>query len=398
MFDVSKPKNVTLLPVSLIASSIVKFKYVNPKYVDRLVGKYAPVSSFVLSLIIEETLQNANLGYVHTEATVGRFKSDIPEITKSLIGIADKLLANNLSRSRKNAWDFYGGLDFDFVHESNPNAMRNGKHTNTSVKAYFYYKEFARPKTERRVVFHLNHHEIDGTMWSISFPIQVVMKGFQFIEDGCIGYCHGISLLGDEASSFGQRNYCGVTKRDWLKRMGEHFRAIRNGSNKLFHSAWRQFVGRSDVHLISELIVVNHTFEEIMAWEEWVVDREMAAGTSLNMIPGGFKGMKFLHEHRLTLSERVSLEERDAGTLQYQAANSRAGIPNLLISELWNDQAYAESVICGAEGRLSVDQVRRIRQLNDSGVSIEKIVEATSAKNKLQVERVLSGLTYSRVR
>lgn len=46
----------------------MKFKYVNPKYADRLVGKYAPVSSFVLSLIIEEALQNANLGYVHTEA------------------------------------------------------------------------------------------------------------------------------------------------------------------------------------------------------------------------------------------------------------------------------------------------------------------------------------------
>ena len=375
----------------------MNFKYVNPKLVAQFVGNYAPVNSFVLARIIEEALENTNLGYVHTEASLGRLKSDIPEITEALTGVADKLLANNLSRSRKSAWDLYQGLDFDLVHESNPNTMRNGKHTNTSVKAYFYHTEFARPQSERRVVFHLNHHELDGTMWSISFPVQIVMKGFPFIENGYFGYCHGISLLGDATSNFGQHNYCGVTKRDWLKRMSEHFREIRNGSNKTFHSAWRQYVGRNDVHLTSELVVVNHTFEEIMSWEEWIVDREMALGTSLNMIPGGFKGMKFLHEHRLTTSEKVSLEEREVAVARYQAANPRAGIPNLLISELWNDPTYAESVICGAEGRLSVDQVRRIRQLNDSGIPIEKMVELVGAKNELQVERVLKGVTYSRI-
>jgi hypothetical protein len=35
-------------------------------------------------------------------------------------------------------------------------------------------------------------------------------------------------------------------------------------------------------------------------WEEDQVDIHMAAGNSLNMIPGGFKGNRFLHEHRLT--------------------------------------------------------------------------------------------------
>ena len=35
-----------------------------------------------------------------------------------------------------------------------------------------------------------------------------------------------------------------------------------------------------------------------MDWEEWAVDEQMNAKTSLNMIPGGFKGMKFLHKHR----------------------------------------------------------------------------------------------------
>ena len=123
----------------------------------------------------------------------------------------------------------------------------------------------------------------------------------------------------------------------------------------------------------------------------------MAAGTSLNMIPGGFKGMRYLHEHRLTSSTRVSIEERDKAIERFQSLHPRAGIPNLLISQLWNNPEYAEQVICGAEGRLSPDQVRRIRELNATGIPVEKIVDLVGAKNLLQVERVLSGVTYSRI-
>jgi hypothetical protein len=179
--------------------------------------------------------------------------------------------------------------------------------------------------------------------------------------------------------------------------MSEHFREVQSGSNKTFHSAWRQYAGNNNVHLTSELIIANHTFNEIMAWEEWAVDQQMAAGTSLNMIPGGFKGMKFLHEHRITNLPRVTIEERDDAVKRYQALNPRAGIPNLLISQLWNDPEYAENVICGGEGRLTADQVRRIRGLSDVGTPIERITELVNARNQLQVERVLKGVTYSRI-
>jgi hypothetical protein len=146
------------------------------------------------------------------------------------------------------------------------------------------------------------------------------------------------------------------------------------------------------------LVVVNHSFEEIMGWEEWAVDREMAAGTSLNMIPGGFKGMKFLHEHRLTKSQRITLEERDEAIVRYQGQNPRVGVPNLIVSELWNNAQYAENVICGAEGRLSVEQVRKIRELNELAISVEEITHLVAARNQLQVERLLKGITYSRIK
>lgn len=376
----------------------MKFKYVNPKLVEEVIGRYAPINSFMFARIIEETLENTNLGYVHTEAGKGRFQSDPPEISEALEGIADKLLAHNLSRNKQHNWDFFSGLDFDLVHESNHGAMKNGASVNTTVKAYFYHTEFSREKNERRVVFHLQYNAVNGTQWAISFPVQAVMKGFPKIPDSYVGYSHGISLLDEDGKPKNpQHNYIGITKRGWLKRMSEHFREVENGSNKTFHSAWREYSGRSDVLLTSELIVLNHSFEEIMSWEEWAVDREMNAGTSLNMIPGGFKGMKFLYEHSLTSSERVSIEEREAAIANYQAANQRLSVPNLLISELWNNQDYAEKVICGAEGRLSPEQVREIRSLNSIGLPIEKIRETVGAKNLLQVQRVLDGITYSRI-
>jgi hypothetical protein len=194
----------------------MKFRYVNPKAVDEIVGQYAPVSSFLLARIIEEALNNTNLGYVHTQARAGRFLSDPPEISKALVGIADKLLAHNTSGARRHMWDLYGGLDFDLVHESNPKTMKNGRSTNTSVKAYFFHTEFSRPPKDRRIVFHLNHNEIDGTQWSISFPVQLVMKGFPWIKDGHFGYSHGISLIDAEQKLRDQHNYIGITKRSWL--------------------------------------------------------------------------------------------------------------------------------------------------------------------------------------
>ncbi|WP_019025082.1 MULTISPECIES: hypothetical protein [unclassified Thioalkalivibrio] len=376
----------------------MKFKYVNPKAVKGVVANYAPVNPFVFARIIEETLENINQGFVHTEAGAGRFKSDPPSISAALVGVADKLLAHNVSEAKAHPPDFYSGLDFDLVHEASPTVLGTGSHVKTTVKSYFHHTEYAREPSQRRVAFHLVYNDINGTRWSISFPIQVVMKGYPSLNEGYVGYAHGIWLPDPSDTGSGeQHNYIGVTKRGWLRRMAEHFSEIRSGSNKTFHRAWRDYVGRRDVSLTSELIVTHHTFEQIMAWEEEQVDREMSDGTSLNMIPGGFKGMRFLHEHRLTTSNVVSLQEREQAVARYQAQNPRAGIPNLIISELWRKPEYAEQVICGAEGRLSPAQVRSIRELNGLGVPVEKIAQSVGAKNCLQVERVLKGVTYSRI-
>lgn len=374
----------------------MKFKFVSPKTVEEVVGRYAPISAFMLAKIIEEALDNTNKGYVQTTAR-RRDRHTSEDVTRGLTGVVDKMLVDNVHRAGRQPWEMYEGLDFDIVHEVRPKTSGGQPVLTTSVNPYFHSAEYGRPLGQRRVVFHLVYHEIEGTQWSISFPVQVVMKGFPRIQDGHVGYSHGITLRSSDGTLGKQFNYLGITKRNWLARMAEHFNEVRNGSNKTFHAAWRKYKGTQEAILLSELIVTNHTYEQIMGWEEWNVDNEMAAGTSLNMIPGGFKGIRFLHEHRLIGSQSVSLEERDAAAEAYQVVNPRVGVPNLLVSQLWNNPEYAELVICGPEGRLSPEQVRRIREYALNGMATEAIVKEVGAKNLLQIHRVLSRQTYTRI-
>lgn len=47
-----------------------------------------------------------------------------------------------------------------------------------------------------------------------------------------------------------------------------------------------------------------------MEREERHVDRFAYGPNGLNMIPGGFKGLQFLHEHRITDRTYISLEDK----------------------------------------------------------------------------------------
>jgi hypothetical protein len=371
-----------------------KLEYIDQAAVMRLLSGYSPINPKMFAHLLDTVLRGINNEGLVYWSSKGSYPSDPPEISEQLKGVPKKLLAHNMKRGALDPWDMYGELDFDIVHMSHKDAGL----VQTEVKAYFHHTPFSRPKHERRIVLHICSHKINGTVWSISVPLQMLIKGWPKIENEHIGYAHSITLIDSATGEMDQHFYIGVSKRNWLARMAEHFREIHSGSNKTFHRAWREYIGRRDVLLGSELITGNHTFEQIMDWEEEFVDKYMALGKSLNMIPGGFKGVRFLHEHRLIGSARnVTLEDRDRAATQYQSLNPRIGVPNLLISELWKNEEYAQKVICGVEGRLSVEQVREIRRLNAMKMSIEKITSMVKALNERQVERVLSGDTYSRI-
>ena len=386
------PRALSMAAVNAMHSKPLKF--VASKNVDFLFGKQAQVPPRILSAILDEALDNINQGYSLTESRRGRFKED-PKTVEYLTGSMDALLRDN-RETKANSWDLCQDFDFDITLEYQRDASGNGGSMRSYVHPFFKAPDFQRPKAQTRVVLRLLIKTYQGSRWGIAIPLQLILKGMRFTSDCHFGYGHQIYLHGAHREAR-QLQYLGVTKRNWLTRMAEHFREVESGGNKTFHKAWRDFAGGQDVDLTSELIVHNHSYEQIMAWEEEQVDACVASGTSLNMIPGGFKGMRFLHEHRLTQGRRVSLKERDRAIELFQRDNPRHGIPNLIVSNLWKKEEYAIRVICGPEGRLSVDQVLKIRRLGREGGNIDEITELVGARNRDQVKRVLEGRTYARV-
>ncbi|OLO09808.1 hypothetical protein BTW08_00930 [Salinicola sp. MH3R3-1] len=368
-----------------------KYKYINPAAVKNIVGKWAPLSAWNFSFLMECFMAVLNDNGASIMNSKGTYKTNITGVPEALKGVGEKLLKSN-RRYKSRSWKLFDELDFDITH-----SCVEGEPVETMVKPYFAFEEFRRKKEETRVVVHATIARFEGTIWTISFPLQYIMKCYPKIKNQHFGYCHKIALLDEGGGIDKEYIYVGVTGRNWLQRMNEHFNEIKSGSNKLFHQTWREFTGKKNVMLSSELVVGDHSYEQIMSWEEDFVDKYMELGVSLNMIPGGFKGMRFLHKHRLLNSDKVTIKERDAALVEYQRQHPKAGIPNLFISELWKDDEYAARIICGPEGRLSVQQVQEIRKLNSMGVSLGKIVELVNALNIQQVQRVISGETYTRI-
>ena len=140
------------------------------------------------------------------------------------------------------------------------------------------------------------------------------------------------------------------------------------------------------------------TSELIQKWEEIGVDRFAYGPNGLNMIPGGFKGLKFLHKHRITNRVDISLDERDEAVSEYLRRNPRKGIPNPFMAELWKDDDFYLKNIEARPKTLSPAQVRLIRELWKNDRSIADIADEVGALNEIQVKNVVAGRTYQRIR
>jgi len=191
--------------------------------------------------------------------------------------------------------------------------------------------------------------------------------------------------------------YVGITGRNWLLRLGEHIREMHRGSRKRFHAAWRESLGLRDVLFVSSLLDVNLTFEDAMDWEELHVDKFAYGPNGLNMIPGGFKGLRHLHKLGIIARQDISLEERERAMAEYLRQNPRKGIPNPFMAELWKDDNHYLKVNEANPKRLSAEQVRLIRRLAAEGISVEEIVTEIGALNETQVKNVIAGRYYRRV-
>jgi hypothetical protein len=311
------------------------------------------------------------------------------------VGSIPKRLVEHNKQPRKLHLCEMAQIDADVVFSYDASTKR----AKMQWKAYFENPKFSRPESDQRVVLHISVMEGTGLTRTISVPLQALMVGYGDVLDGHQGYAHSITFKEPGGEILDQVYYIGVTGRNWLVRMEEHLAEIRGGSNKRFHAAWRAYAGDTKVMLGSELIVLNHSFKGIMDWEEEQVDAVMEAKKSLNMIPGGFKGMRFLHEHRVTDRVDISLEQRDRAISEYaRRSGVRAGVPNLFLAELWRDDEFYLKVLSGRSDVLTPGQVLAIRDLAAKGRTAQQILEAVGARNVDQVHRVLLGKTYKRIR
>lgn len=255
-----------------------------------------------------------------------------------------------------------------------------------------------------------NFHTIlmleNGITWKTIVPLQFILKGWGDANRGHQCYVHSIShnisqiksysdMLAREAAAVNDYHYVGITGRNWLHRFREHMGEMGRGSRRWFHRAWRKSMGVRDVHFASQLQNINLTYKEAMNWEEFHVDR--LGSNRLNMIPGGFKGLKHLYKHRITNRMNVSLEERDKAIAEYARLNPRKGIPNLFITELWKDDEFYLKINEARSDRLSADQVRKIRELARMGWSVSDIKKDVNARNERQVKDVITGKYYGRI-
>ena len=248
----------------------------------------------------------------------------------------------------------------------------------------------------------------DGMERKTTVPLQFLLKGWGDASIGYQCYVHTIAhnlnrirnfdeLLARNLSNSDTYYYVGITSRNWLLRLDEHVREMWQGNRRLFYTAWRERYGMSDVHFASTLSDVNLSFEDAMNWEEVHVDKFASDQYGLNMIPGGFKGLRLLHEHRIIGRLDITLEERDKAIGEFARQNPRRGIPNPFIAELWRDDEYYLKVIESRPKTLSPDQVRQIRRLAASRRPIAEIAQEVGALNELQVKNVISGKYYRRM-
>lgn len=311
----------------------MKFKTINPHNVEHMVPSWL-VDPFVFAKLLDDSLSRA-------------FASD--------------------SSLRPRAWDnklsFYAELDFNVA----PSRLRicvadESGGTNFPL----------------------------GTLWiaagnvEVLLPINAMLKGsVDYRGTHCV-YAHTIMT---ECPM----TYVGVTKQRWFSRFAQHRSSASRGSPYVFHAALRK---HHDCKIQHRIIYDGLDFESAMNAEEEFVDAFSLYPVGLNMIPGGFAGLRYLS----TLGfQAKSISERDTAIERVANRENIDGKPNPLCAARWSsDQDYVNRVICGHSGRLTLEEVRQIRLLVSFGKSVDDVSSRTGAP-LLKVKQVAAGKTYGRV-
>jgi hypothetical protein len=215
--------------------------------------------------------------------------------------------------------------------------------------------------------------------------------------------------------------YYGITKRGWMRRFNEHTKEATSGQSPLrFHRIMGASIASRLKSIYPEAGVdqgdeieglriasMHHVIcmagldlETAQNIEEYLVAKySFDKPLGLNMIPGGRAGLSYLHQLAVVNPDvsDINEEERDQAICRYLKAHPRLGIPNPGVARCWDDPEYVRRIICGHNGRLSIEQLEEVRRLGARGTEPMRIAALVGARNSSQVERVLAGKTYRRI-
>jgi hypothetical protein len=225
--------------------------------------------------------------------------------------------------------------------------------------------------------------------------------------------------LPPSVQQFHQKNslvYVGITKRTWQERYRQHCRDMGRGSNLLFHRALRgEFCSVGCIEHIVERAGLAE--KQAMEIEEREVEKRSLCSlfqNGLNMIPGGYAGLKcvchFASRTGYAMDRELSADNVEAVLVDVQrhlfkkhfntAVIERV---NAEIARLWaEDINYRINVMTGHQNRFSFRQIQAARIWHASGWPQEKILENLKSMDsreigKDQVDRLLKGETYASI-
>lgn len=192
--------------------------------------------------------------------------------------------------------------------------------------------------------------------------------------------------------------YVGITKRRWQTRWAEHLRATENGSNLHFHRKYRDEMAAGRITYIHhKVMVITDDLDKLYSAEKFLIEGHWHDERRLNMIPGGRAGLRYLREHSILTKGVIATPDERDGVLNGWLSNHREkNLPPLGLTERWKDEAWAAAQICSRSDRLSVSQIKAIRDLATNHLA-EEIANRTGATVE-QIQNVISGKTYLRVK
>jgi len=210
--------------------------------------------------------------------------------------------------------------------------------------------------------------------------------------------------------------YVGITKKTWQTRYHQHCCDSGRGSNLLFHRALRGEMGSIGVmeHIVER---AGLTEKQAMEFEEKEVEKRSLHSlykNGLNMIPGGYAGLKYVHhfadrtgyalQRELTVDSVESvLADVQRHTLSRHFHSTDIQRINAEIARLWaEDPNYRINVMTNHQNRFSFRQIQAARIWYASGWPMEKILahlkQMDSRKISMdQLEQLLRGETYASI-